>query len=446
MSLNDIVNVSIEKQTAAVSRVGYGTPLIMSTEATGLLTTTAKIYDADPADLAADGFDVDGVTYKKFSALCSQNPKVSRIVIGKRANKPTKTVEITPIAKNLTDYIVTINGTEFKYTSDGTAIVAEITLGLTTLINAGLENVKATDGTTKLTIESAATPGGIVTADTPYHLLVNDRTLLAVQNTTADPGIVADLTAVRTSVDGNDDWYAVILDNSGKAEILALAAHIETLLKIFIASTSDTDVLTASTTDVGYTLQSLNYARSAYVWHHNPDNGPEAAWLGRALPYDPGSITWNLLSNISGVPASDFSTAELGYLVGKNGNRFVILAGLTAPQEGKMAGGEFIDVTRGLDWVVSTIKENVFRQLYLLPKIPFTDQGVAVIENEVRGVMNQAVAQSVFTADPEPVVSVPLVADTDPNDRANRLLTPVNFSAQLAGAIHSIEVFGTVTV
>ena len=132
-----------------------------------------KVYGPNLAELTADGFATAGTTAAKFTALISQNPKPSQIIVGKRSNTPTKTVTLTPIAKNSTDYTVTIGGRGptaaspaevFPYTSDATATVAEITAGLVALIDAGTQNVDATDNTTSLTIETSATPGGAAAA------------------------------------------------------------------------------------------------------------------------------------------------------------------------------------------------------------------------------------------------------------------------------------------
>jgi len=60
----------------------------------------------------------------------------------------------TPIAANSTLYVLSINGTAFEYTSDSTATVAEITLGLTNDINAGSVPVTATDNGTSITLTS----------------------------------------------------------------------------------------------------------------------------------------------------------------------------------------------------------------------------------------------------------------------------------------------------
>jgi len=454
MSLEDVIDIQIDLQTTPVSRVGFGIPMIMSSEATGLLSDTAKVYGTTLAEITADGFDVNGVVGQKFSRLISQNPKVTKVVIGKRLLLPLKTLTVTPIAKNDTEYSITIAGVGplstspaevFSFTSDSSATVAEITAGLVALINGGTQDVLATDNTTTLTIEKAASPGGGATAGVSFRMLVGDRTLLEVQNVTADPGVGTDYNNIRSAVDGNDEWYSVILDNSGEAELLALASTVETTTKIFLPITSDADSLTSSTTDVGSVLKSNNYARTMTTWHADPDNGPEAGWEGRALPFDPGSITWNNLQPIAGVPASKFSTSEESELVSKNVNRFTLIGGFTVPQDSKTSGGTFIDIIRGRDFIEQRMKEDLFKALAELPKIPLTDPGIAIVENIVRGVLTAAVTQGILTADPAPTVQVPKAADLDPNDKAARLLATVTFDAVLQGAVHNVKIRGVIT-
>ncbi len=457
MSLQDLVNVTIDKQTASVTRVGFGTPIIMSTEADedNRFTTTAKIYtDLDQMGVNGDNFDTAGVAYKEATTIFSQNPKVDKIVVGKRTLPPTMKVEFTPVAKNLTAYAVTIGGRgaagadveTFTFTSDATAIASEIIAGLVALINAGAQKVLATDvASTTMTIESAVSAGGATATGKPFTIQVN-RELLKPQNITADPGIVTDVDAVRTATDGNDEWYAAYLDSFGKAEIIAMAAKIETLVKMYFPTTFDADVLTAVTSDVGSTLQASGYVRTALQWHETPlfsDLG--AAWGGKLLPSDPGSVTWKFKS-LAGPAYSLLTPSELAELKGKGVNNYIRKAGNSMMQEGVTSGGEYIDITRGIDFIQARLQENIFGRMINLPKIPFTDPGIAIIEAEVRGVMDLGISKGIFAADPAPTVSVPLAVDVDTNDKANRLLPDVNFTAVLAGAIHFVEVNGTVTL
>jgi len=61
-------------------------------------------------------------------------------------------VTVTPLAQDSTTYTITINGTAFAYASDASTMVAEITAGLVSLINAGAEPVTATDNTTDISL------------------------------------------------------------------------------------------------------------------------------------------------------------------------------------------------------------------------------------------------------------------------------------------------------
>ena len=71
-------------------------------------------------------------------------------------------IKVTPTAQNNTLYRVTINGTDFDYTSDADATIAEITSGLSSAINGGSEPVTATDNGTDVDVagnDEAANPG-----------------------------------------------------------------------------------------------------------------------------------------------------------------------------------------------------------------------------------------------------------------------------------------------
>ena len=63
MGLEDIVKVTITKQTTGISRIGFGTPLIMSTEAfvDSKFVETAKIYkNITELQSAGDDYDLNG--------------------------------------------------------------------------------------------------------------------------------------------------------------------------------------------------------------------------------------------------------------------------------------------------------------------------------------------------------------------------------------------------
>lgn len=555
MALKDIVNVTITKETASVARAGFGTPCILAFFSTTHFSERARTY-ADLDGLEADGFGSAHFVHKAATALMSQNPKVSQFVVGRRALAIDRKVKLTPTASPPanTVYRLTINDQFPFYKTDATPTVAEITAGLTAVINALTGTVIAwlastpyivgdirknggnvyrvivagtsaasggpsgtgtsiVDGTvtweflfvetpawvattpyavgarvknggnvyTAVVAGTSAASGGpsgtrkdivdgtvtwayvgptITATDTgpgtsvdidqdtsgaPYVLEVEKRQLLTQDDTSTDPGVVTDLGNVRTALDGNDTWYALLCDSHSQAEIAALAASIETLRKIYLAATADDAVLLGTDTEIGGALKLAAYARTALIYHGRTATFPEAAWGGKLLPQDPGSETWKF-KTLAGITPYKLTTTEETNLVADNVNHYQTVAGINITAEGVTSSGEFIDITRFIDALQADIEEHVFARLAALPKVPFTDPGIAIIENEIRGSLQRGISNGGLAADPPPTVTVPRAADVDPLDKNARILRDVLFTAVLAGAIHKLIINGRLTV
>lgn len=260
--------------------------------------------------------------------------------------------------------------------------------------------------------------------------------------------------------------------------IAALAANIQLHVKVATATVTDTrqvtitaeefDVLltienivvasgasqangaatlvTDPTSDLGSELAALNYDRTALMYSATANTQyPEAAWAGLLLPEDPGSITW-FAKTLAGVTADSLTSSQKSKALGNNVNTYTVVGGVSLTQNGTMASGRFIDIRRGVDWLQARMEENIFSRIVNSKKIPYTNAGIALIEDVMRFVLNDAVGNGVLRADPPPTITVPLVENISTNDRANRLLPDMNFTAELAGAVHKVEVRGTVSV
>ncbi len=111
-----------------------------------------------------------------------------------------------------------------------------------------------------------------------------------------------------------------------------------------------------------------------------------------------------------------------------------------------MSGCQFIDQTIGIDWLESTIQTNIYTLLVQNPKVPYTDQGGAVIENAIRQAIQQGVKNGLIDGESAIVVTVPKVLSETTGNRAARILADVKFSCRLAGALHFVVVDGVVSV
>ena len=85
MALKDIIDVNITRQTTSVAVAAFNVPLILSTFATSKTTpafTRARSYGSAKA-LIDDGWSESDAVYKMANAIFSQNPSVSRVVVGR---------------------------------------------------------------------------------------------------------------------------------------------------------------------------------------------------------------------------------------------------------------------------------------------------------------------------------------------------------------------------
>jgi len=436
MALDDIVNVVITTQTVPISQVGFGTPLIMSYHTH--FATRAKEYSASTAlaDMVTDGFATSDPAYLAAQAILSQNPRPNKIILGRETGTAKKKLKITPTTpENSTDYIVHVNGKEAKFTSDATATVPEIVVGLKTAIDALSENVTVTAnggaGTeTDFDIEAN-------TVADWFTFKIQLRRLLTRNDDTPDgsPTFATDLAAV---INENNDWYSLHLTNHSHALIAAAAAEIEALKKTLVVSSGDDDIPTAATDDIASTLATAAYARTALIFHPEPYKFAGAAWAGKLLPKDPGSVTWKF-KTLAGIPVYTLSGAEEGYLRGKYCNYYTSISGVSITQDGWTSAAEFIDITRGSDWFRVRLQERIFVRLASQDKIPYTDLGTGVPEGELRAQFREAIGVNFVAAFPAPTVTVPLVADISIADRAARYLPDIKGEGTLAGAIHSLK-------
>jgi Protein of unknown function (DUF3383). len=85
MALKDIVNINITRQTTSVAVAAFNVPLILSTFATSKTTTAftrARSYGS-VKEMTDDGWASTDAVYKIANAIFSQNPSVSRVVVGR---------------------------------------------------------------------------------------------------------------------------------------------------------------------------------------------------------------------------------------------------------------------------------------------------------------------------------------------------------------------------
>ena len=243
----------------------------------------------------------------------------------------------------------------------------------------------------------------------------------------------------------DDAWYGIAAETIDASDIQAIAAWVETQKKLYIARSADADIITTATDDVASLLDAGGYDRTAIIYDVNAATKyADIAWLADVLPRDPGSQTW-AFKDLKTITANTLTTSESTRAHGKNANTYERVAGNDIIRNGTAASGEYLDIMRGVDWLESRITEEVFRALINTDKLPYDNDGIAVIENIIRQQIDIAIQRRFLSENPPPVITIPDVLDTEEADRVERILRDVSFSARLAGAIHKLIIRGTVS-
>ena len=96
----------------------------------------------------------------------------------------------------------------------------------------------------------------------------------------------------------------------------------------------------------------------------------------------------------------------------------------------------------------------ILNLLLMNPKIPYTNSGISLVENQMTaslkaGTDRGGIAPDEYDEDgnliPGFQVTVPNSASLTAAQKASRILTGCKFSARIAGAIHAVEVNGSLT-
>lgn len=447
MSLDDVVNVTISIESAAVSLPGFGIPMLLGVHSEW---GERLRYYTDTAGMLADGFLATDQIVIDAGVIMSQNPRPQRFAVGRRATPVAQVVRVTVTGNADGTYTIalnsnTLNGSvDFSYAAVGKTIT-EIRDALLGLINAGTEPVTAAAVSTNA-IDLTADVAGI-----PFLVgLTAPSSGMTQASQTANVGIPEDLAAI---IDYQPDWYGLLITERDDQHLITAAKAIESVRRQFAGQSNDPAIVSGpydsgdTSTDVASFLKGLGLART-HIWFHEDDTEAlAAAVFGRMLPTIPGNATWKF-KELVGVTARAYTDNELANIKSKSANGYRPLAGRKTTFEGTVAMGEFIDVIHGADKLHSRIQALAFGTFMSSPKVPYTDPGIGQLEGASRTAVEESTREQFIAKDPAPVFTSPLAADITSGDKATRRLVggnAIRFSAPLAGAIHAAEFVGTVS-
>lgn len=278
------------------------------------------------------------------------------------------------------------------------------------------------------------------------------------QDTNSNPGpaetVTEALAACATEAPGY--WYGLALVSRGESDVKEAAEWAEANERLFGTSSDDTDIPSSGNGDIASFMQGKNYLRTFVCYTKNASSEyPEVALMAERFTRYPGQ---NSFSNVqlSGITSDNLTETQYLYCKDKNVTTFENFRNFAITQGGKVAGNEWIDVIRLRDQLVESLKVSIvgalIRATNSTGKIPYTDAGIQIIANAMRQPLDLNVARGGLAPEeldandnviPSYTISVPRASDVPDNDKANRVLKDCNFTARLAGAIHTGELKGS---
>jgi hypothetical protein len=439
--LSTFITVNLSTGSPALQRTDFTIPLLMGY--TTALAARTKRYNSMTilADMVTDGFSVYSPLYRMATAMTSRSDfKPSEIVIGRRATPPVQAINLT-IASTLLTISITMSymGTTVTYTRVGTANPAADATALAASIQGGVwgaaGKITAAGVGPVVQIRQGAGPdlGQIFYFDDPLYCSIDDAT--------PDPGIAADLTAIRAS---DDNWYAVILDSNGGAEQEALADLIESLEKVHFGACQDYDIASGGGGNLAKTLKATSNTRYTGHWsRYSMAEYPGARVAAYALPRPAGSynIAWKDISGWS--TDSEMTGAEYSNISGDYFNCYLSGGRGVAPG-GITPAGSWIDLVIMADWLRDAIRVALANILRANDKIPYTDVAGELALSEILKVYTEGADNGGLVLEDFSGTYLPAVSQTS-GDRAARHFNGVRFTGTFAGAVNSFTVTGVVS-
>jgi len=444
--ISDIVNVSISRDSINISRVGFSTVLILGGDAN---FPERLRYFSDLSSLATSLHGgVNSLQYKAAQAVFAQSPKVSQIAIGHRGAN----IVITENAGTYTAGTITgtVNGQAISvsYATDKAT-----TLGhLATAIAAVPGIASAVYSAPTLTI--TPTSGTVASISLVVTAVIGTMTI-AFSTVETETSATA-LDAIQ-AYDFN--WYGVISTSRVTADVQSIAAWVEaTPMKFFITASSDVNIVnqstSADTTSIAALFKNNSYLKTAVIYHSLATTQfADAALLGVILPLDPGSYT-AAFKTLAGITVDNLSASQRVNAFAKFVNVYEYVAGVNIVRKGTVSGNEYIDVMVFIDWLDARCTESVFAVLVSNSKVPFTDAGIASIQNALSQPLKAGqnvggISPTAYDSNKKQIggfyIITPRLEDISTLDKTARQLNGVKFVAYLAGAIQYVAIQGYVT-
>nr|DAY61019.1 MAG TPA: tail sheath protein [Caudoviricetes sp.] len=206
------------------------------------------------------------------------------------------------------------------------------------------------------------------------------------------------------------------------------------------------DKMYFATVETAAELSALGEGKRTIGFVHK-DPVAVAALVGEAAGREVGSFTYkNLILN--GIePMTDI---DVDAVTSAKGITFVTKAGDNVTSEGKVLADEYIDIIDSEDYIITNLENRTQKALNNVGKIPYDNNGIAMLESVAVNVMMDAYSKGMIATDADGnamyEVDYALREETSEEDRAIRKYVGGRFKFTLAGAVHEVQINGEIAI
>ena len=481
LSVDRVVNVTVNLQPLAASRRNFGVLLIVGPS--DVIPSNERIRAYTNISGVAGDFGLDAPEYLAAELFFSQSPRPAILQIGRWVKEDAPAY--------LTGGILTAEEMampSWAAISDGSLTVAiagekheigELDFSMCTNLNAVASAIS----------QKLESLGALCSFDGQRFKLSTsatgkDATLTYCENPATGTGLAEKLKFSQASAlapqDGMDaesikacvaeladrgDWYGLAIadDSLTVDDHLVVAQFIQACAKsrIYAATITDTRALDAVfEDDLASRAKALSLSRTFVAYSVNPYAAISAIGRAFTVNFSMNRSTITLkFKQLPSVESEGLTETQAQTLANKRCNVFAAYDNDTAIlQEGVMSGDAYFDEIHGTDWLQNAVQNELWNLLYQSKtKIPQTNSGVnqliTCIENVLEEAVNNAlVAPGVWNGDgfgqlesgdylPKGyyVYSEPIELQAQ-SEREQRKAPPIQCAIKLAGAIHSVDV------
>jgi len=256
----------------------------------------------------------------------------------------------------------------------------------------------------------------------------------------------------------NSNFFYVVCVSRTQADQEAVADWCNSNRRIFISVSAgnDGDILDPNDdTSLPFYIKDEALDKACCIYHADAATDYIDAGLSGLLAVRrPGTYT-PMFKTIIGSGVDTLTTTEQGILFAKYCSSYESVGGQNILQEGWVGTGEYLDLIIWLEWLNSKIQSNVYSLLAKSEKIPFTSEGLGLLESAVQQVLE--IEQSAKAISPEEFdgdniqtggyhTSVPKVSELLPNDKLLRVAKDIKFTCWYNNPIHRVQINGVIKI